>query len=555
MPSRPPRTMLILLSALLIAGLITAGGWLPASSAERAGWRADLADLESHVSRSYANLEWFVTRGRVDPRALHDSTLAALERARTRRDARRALQWFAAAFEDGHFRLSTPMPAVVTAAVRLWDRRGTPPAPGWGEDRACRALGYSADDREFGLPFDRLDGFAPLPGASDFPAGLVPLADGRHAGVLRISLFSTYAHASACAEAWRQVRDTLAAQCGDTCAAAIDSMADMIVLDRLTAGARALASAGAGLLVVDLTGNGGGEDIVDPMARILTPIRLRGGPRPVLRHPHAIAQLETGRAELAADLDRAELPAAKRQVVESAQARMDSLIAEARRPCDWSRIWRGGARAPSCSMLVTGGIYSTGLLDYAAPGSLDGLASRDVLFSPSRFTYEEGAWTGPLVVLVDHGTASAAEGFAAILRDNGAATVLGERTWGAGCGYTDGGIRHVLPHTGLDVRLPDCVRSRADGSNEVDGVMPDITVPWRDGDDGLARARLVREVLSRVSTRATIRPSRAFHVGWPLDHAAGWHYTLGLRAPATSAGVCPCSPLTGYRSTLAVSPP
>lgn len=522
MPPHPLRATVMVLSALLIVALTSAGPWLPASSAERAGWRADLADLEHHVSRSYANLEWFVTRGRVDPRALHDSTLAALERARTRRDARRALQEFAAAFEDGHFRLSTPTPAVITAAVRLWDRRGTPPAPGWGADRACRALGYSADDRGFGLPFDRLDGFVPLPDAGDFPAGLVPLADGQRAGVLRISLFSTYAHASACADAWRRVRDTLAAPCGETCTAAIDSVADMIVLDRLAARARALASAGARLLVVDLTGNGGGEDIVDPMARILTPIRLRAGPRPVLRHPHAVAQLEAGRAELAADLDRTDLPAARRSLVGSALIRMDSLIAEARRPCDWSGIWRGGARAARCSMLVKGGIYSTGLLDYAAPGSLDGLASRDVLFSPSRFTYEEGAWSGPLVVLVDHGTASAAEGFAAILRDNGAATVLGERTWGAGCGYTDGGIRHVLPHTGLDVSLPDCVRSRADGSNEVDGVTPDVTVPWRDGDDGLERARLVRELLSRSSSaRATLRPSRAFHVGWPLDHVAG----------------------------------
>jgi hypothetical protein len=74
--------------------------------------------------------------------------------------------------------------------------------------------------------------------------------------------------------------------------------------------------------------------------------------------------------------------------------------------------------------------------------------------------------------------------------------VIGERTYGAGCGYTDGGIRHVLPHTGLDVRLPDCVRARADGMNEVEGVTPDVPIAW-DGAGDLERARLVAAALGR----------------------------------------------------------
>jgi C-terminal processing protease CtpA/Prc len=146
-------------------------------------------------------------------------------------------------------------------------------------------------------------------------------------------------------------------------------------------------------------------------------------------------------------------------------------------------------------MLVEGGLYSTGLLDYAAPGSLDGLDSKAVLFGPSRYRYQEGLWDGPLVVLVDRRTASAAEGFASILRDNGAAVVMGEHTYGAGCGYTDGGIQHALPHTGLDVHLPDCVRVRADGTNEVEGVTPDVPIAW-DGLDDLERASLAVRRLS-----------------------------------------------------------
>ncbi len=484
--------------ALIVLLLLGAAGAAlrPAGEAERAGWRADLADLEAHVSRAYANLEWEVRHGRVDPGALHDSTAAALARARTGRDARRALTAFAAAFHDGHFYLARPAPAVVIAVMRLWDRRGTPPAAAWSGARACRALGYSPDDREFGLPFDRLEGFRPVDGPADVPGGLVTLPNGARAGLVRISLFSSYAHGSACADVWNRIRDTLALRCDDRCSAALDSLVDDNVLARLSERVRSLATAGASVLLVDLTGNGGGEDIVDPMARILTPVPLRAAAKPVLRHAHATTQLEQLRDGLAPDLARTNLPAAERAMVETAALRLDSLIARTRRPCDWSAIWRGGAAAASCSMLVRGGLFSTGLLDYAAPGSLDGLQSKQVLFGPSRYAFEEGVWRGPVVVLVDRRTASAAEGFAAILRDNGAAVVIGERTYGAGCGYTDGGIRHVLPHTGLDVRLPDCVRARADGMNEVEGVTPDVPIAW-DGAGDLERARLVAAALGR----------------------------------------------------------
>lgn len=491
-----PRRRSLALIVLLLLGAVGAA-LRPAGEAERAGWRADLADLEAHVSRSYANLEWMVRHGRVDPRALHDSTLAALDRARTGRDARRALKAFAAAFRDGHFYLARPTPAAVTAIMRVWDRRGTPPAADWTAERACRALGYSGDDRGLGLPFDRLDGYAPVDGPADFPGSLVPLPGGGHAGVLRISLFSSYAHGSACEAVWNPIHDTLSGRCGDDCSAALDSLVDDVVLARLAERVRSLAAAGASLLLVDLTGNGGGENIVDPMARVVTPVRLHAPAKPVLRHPHAVAQLEGLREGLAPDLGRADLPATRRRMVETAAARLDSLTAEARRPCDWSPIWRGGPAAVGCSMLVDGGLYSTGLLDYAAPGSLDGLAAKEVLFGPSRYGFEEGVWRGPLVVLVDRRTASAAEGFAAMLRDNGAAVVIGERTYGAGCGYTDGGIRHTLAHTGLEVKLPDCVRARADGMNEVEGVTPDVPIPW-DGADDLGRARLAVAALGGV---------------------------------------------------------
>lgn len=85
-----------------------------------------------------------------------------------------------------------------------------------------------------------------------------------------------------------------------------------------------------------------------------------------------------------------------------------------------------------------------------------------------------GAWTGPLVVLVDHRTASAAEDLVVWLRENGVAKIAGQRTAGAGCGYVDGGGRITLQAGPYDVMAPNCARFLSDGTNEIEGIKPDL---------------------------------------------------------------------------------
>jgi C-terminal processing protease CtpA/Prc len=109
--------------------------------------------------------------------------------------------------------------------------------------------------------------------------------------------------------------------------------------------------------------------------------------------------------------------------------------------------------------------------------------------------YREGIWHGPLLVLVDQDTWSAAEEFAAVLQDNRAATIIGEPTGGAGCGHTDGAEPVILKNSGAGFSLPDCARLRADGSNEVRGVVPDIALPWGRHDGPRLRAMALLKAL------------------------------------------------------------
>jgi hypothetical protein len=155
-----------------------------------------------------------------------------------------------------------------------------------------------------------------------------------------------------------------------------------------------------------------------------------------------------------------------------------------------------------CERLGRAG-YSTGLIGAARAGNFNGREDWAVhVFNPAQFPYHDGVWDGPLIVLVDQETWSAAEEFAAVLQDNRAAIIMGARTGGAGCGYTWGGTPTRLKNSGAILKLPDCVRFRADGSNEVRGILPDEVVALRADDGAQFRAKLVAEKLTSAVARA-----------------------------------------------------
>lgn len=139
--------------------------------------------------------------------------------------------------------------------------------------------------------------------------------------------------------------------------------------------------------------------------------------------------------------------------------------------CDRSVVW-SGAVAP-CAVLAPAGERAT----------LQGT----------------GVWTGPLLILADHGTGSASEDFVAWLQQNGVARVLGERTAGAGCGYVDGGTRTSLRASPFEVRMPNCARFLDDGMNEIEGIAPDVPLPMTADPATRARALLAAARLAQTS--------------------------------------------------------
>jgi Peptidase family S41 len=172
---------------------------------------------------------------------------------------------------------------------------------------------------------------------------------------------------------------------------------------------------------------------------------------------------------------------------------------DAQTPCDGTPLWSG--QHPSCTWLGDGS-YSTGLLRSGETRELLGKSWAPLVFTPLQYPYQEGIWRGPLLVVVNGDTGSAAEQFAAELQDNHAAVIVGSPTVGAGCGQTDGGTPTTLENSGGVLRMPDCVRMRNANLNLASGVQPDVLVGFRAADSSRRQAALLEAKLPEAANRA-----------------------------------------------------
>jgi hypothetical protein len=356
---------------------------------------------------------------------------------------------------------------------------------------ACSTAGLDIDARPDGwaLPFPDAAG-AVLIADSEFPAVVLPLETGRKLGILRVANFGHEHFGPSCARAWSTYRTTIPEPCTGDCVSRLEAAVMREAGERAAHVANGLRQRGADVVVVDITGNGGGSEMADAMARALTttPLRLAAGG--FIRHPLHVDYLREMRDAIASDSVRATPP--QRVLIAQEEARLDSLLAEALQTCDRDNIWLGNVSA--CSNVVV----APPLVSYMAPGTLDGLENGWVIWPASWHDAREGIYTGPLLILQDHRSASASEEFAARLRDNNAATIIGSRSYGAGCGYSNGGTSLKLAALGLLVRAPDCQRLRMDGTNEAAGIAPDVDAGWTEGDSGADSVRKAIVAIERV---------------------------------------------------------
>lgn len=457
-------------------------------------WLADLGQARQAFVTKYANLEWLENEREINLDALFGDLTARMRHARNDDEARAVFDRLVQKTADGHVEIEWPEPAASGPETK---------APAVPAD-PCLSMGFDARQNSPGTAF-ALPGYTPLgtDAANPFSAGTTMVGRTK-LGIIRIGVFQPQGFPELCRAAMAAQHIRLGGPCDERCQNRIIDW----TYPRLTAAiedrARQLKGAGAAVLLVDITGNGGGSEWAEAVARIVSGKGLVSERRGMVRGEHWASQWRDLEQQLRELAKKAPSDDKRRLLAWADDA--DAKLREAETPC------RVGFQ---CRRIADAG-FSTGLVGAARSNSFAGKDWGHLVFSPALFPYHDGVWTGPLIVLVDDQTWSAAEEFAAVLQDNAAAVIMGARTGGAGCGHTNGGDPVVLTDSRAVLQLPDCVRFRKDGSNEVRGILPNVQVPIRDSDGAHFRARLVAQYLPqavvearRLSAKQRRRPHRS----------------------------------------------
>jgi hypothetical protein len=435
---------------------------------DRKAWLADLNQVHDAMVREYANLEWAVFSREADLPGLFQSTKERIDAADNDADARAAFDRFSRKLADGHF-------------LFVWPH-------GKGQSLSspmsrCRLLGYDSISRAAVLAADAPTYAAiDTPQSSDFPAGIITTGRTK-VGIVKIGVFMAQGFPSLCEAAVTALALPATKPCEDACRSTVEKWVVSRLTQELAEQIRALQSAGAQILLVDIANNGGGTEWAETVARMLTPIRLKSERVDFVRGSgwaDAFANDETTLrrfAKAAKPNDRAFLLHLAGEIEAKRQVALT--------PCSSEPLWRG--IHPTCSWLGKG-FYGSGYLAEADPAALSGKPWAPLVFTPMEVSYQEGIWRGPLIVLINRNTGSAASEFAAVLKDNHAALLLGEPADG-GCGHALNGEPVTLKHSRAVLEMPDCARFRSDGSNEITGVEPDILVGFTATDGPHAQAR------------------------------------------------------------------
>jgi len=474
--------------------------WLTFASADtvaafdRQAWLQDFAFLKTELERSYANLAWFAAADSGnDLPALERRTRRALQTAESDADAKSAILGFVAGFHDGHLQPLPVLQPAKAAVVVLKPALNTMTARD-----ACAALGYAPQRSvAFSLPFEALQGTSlESDGVTRlFRAGTVTSGSGTRLGIVRIPRFRPQdAPPASCVQAWKELQ---AANRSVDVDAVRDRVADAWFAT-LAAQLQSFRKNSVAAVIVDVGGNTGGNDSGDWAARLFTAREVHSARLLIAAAPSAAGYFDEQLDLLKGALQsHPKADADVRASLQEASAEFERLKADvAKRTCDLSWVWRTQrAWDPSgCSRLVAAG-FASGARDYLAAAASRDKQVATSLYWPAAVDAWRGAWSGPVYVLIDDKTASSAEMFGAVMQDNHIAKTVGTASEGDGCGFMQEAEPIELPHSHLRLRVPNCVRLRADGSNEVAGIQPDLPVLPTQGEDARARAARLLQLI------------------------------------------------------------
>ena len=495
--TKTKRLRALTLSSAFVLLTATTTNAAPSPEFDAAGWQSDYRQLKQILEREYANLAWAASpQSGIDLPRLDQRTQNALATAQTDAEARRALEDFIAAFHGGHLQIMANLAPATTPAAPDVQRR---PFDAADPVATCASLGFDPGSNpvSFSLPFEVLPNFhLESDGLQTvYRSGIYTASDGRKIGIIRIPHFSMRALPAVCTLAWAQ----LAADKKPLTNGSVRDAAYALWFTSFHDTIDHLHKVGATALVIDVGNNSGGGDEGDFFPRLLTDA-------PVQSPALLMVASEAGRAYFNEEIsgledELKEHPGAQAEAALSkARDFFVDAKAKASTPCDMSWVWheQRSWTDDGCKRLVPAG-YAGG---YSATQPKGAFGNQDVsgwLSSPSAFDQYWGMWNGPVYVITNGGTYSSAEMFAADIQDNHIGKTVGTQTGGDGCGFMGNENPPMLTHSHIRLRIPNCVRLRRDGSNEVSGIKPQLPILPTEGEGDAERGlRLLNTIAADV---------------------------------------------------------
>ncbi len=484
-----------LAAALALDLMALARLWTDKAAKERGTWFDEYTQLKQAIEEGYPNLEWTLEKGDLDLPALDEETSERIRRAASRAEAEAAMRRFVRAFKDGHLSLRrAPKPDWEEEKLKVDVlSRNTPP------ENACATLEYDGWLRRArpDLDFEKHAPFKVFDDANAFFGGVLTVA-GKRVGFVRVASFSDPDYVDTCRDEWSRLRLTLSTTCEGECRLTFYAAVDNRLILEFESRIRQFERAGVNLVVLDLTGNPGGNSWYEALRRVVTGRDLPRPPVAFIRSSRTVAELEGQLSRLDRALAICPMSAARRKSLERTYFEVDAARAEASAPCDRGVIWV--YRSPVCSQLTSPLAYeSDAVAEFDAPRSP--WASRYNALEPANYRRPRVTWRGPLAVLVDGNTASSAELLAGNLQDYGGAIVIGEHTADGGAGWRLGDYPTTFPNSALELHMPDAVAYRRDGSSYRNGIEPDIVTGWGPHESASEKAKEFVEALKQALER------------------------------------------------------
>ncbi len=402
----------------------------------------DFEALKIHISKSYANLEDLLNFYKLDPYELSNQTIMEVKKSKNEKEAVEALKRFVQKFHDGHFQIFEPKH---DKNGQVDSDKKAPIAKTISAKQACKLMDFAWEkDYSFKFPIEGVR--VKEKGEGEFPYLVVE--DGKKViGILRVSDFRTTVYPKTCVNSWDKYKYKFKQSCDENCQDDfINNVMRSAIVDQFYMSLEKIRATKVDALVLDVTNNGGGTDWVEDITALTTTKPIVCGKSGFVKHPHYMSHFQQMLKEI-----RSNLPHDKQKIAD-----MQEAIKIASQTCDRTQIWNQKNYKLNCSLV----------------GFRKGEQCK---FSELKYKGKK-KYNGKLFILANKHTASAAEDIVARHLDSKTAVMIGSRTYGAGCGYMNGGIRFQLPNTRLEVKVPDCVRVRADGTNEVIGIQPDISI-------------------------------------------------------------------------------